>query len=137
MKVLQDGLVVIKFSERMVVVPDLQMITNGTVAIDGITVPVFDVEVIPSNDTDPDNLSFDSNVTAMTNTEFQVQIYFDQAIKVSQNYQADRVRFNFVDRYLFVSENFRLLDVKDAAGLRRLSLRADRNKHMDLSSEKL
>ena len=109
------------------------MITNGTVEVDGGRVPVFDVEVIPSLESDPNNLRFDWNVTAMTNTEFHVQIYFEQALKVSQNNQADRVRFNFVDRYLFVSEDYRLLEIKDATGLRRLSLRADRNKHMDLS----
>ena len=40
----------ISFSERMQIVSDLAMITNGTVSIEGKNVPVFDIEVIPADD---------------------------------------------------------------------------------------
>ena len=56
----------VKFSENMLIVPDLAMITNGTVEIDDGRVPVFDIEIIPSDDSNPENLKFDWNVTSMT-----------------------------------------------------------------------
>ena len=49
-------MVLVKFSENMLIVPDLAMITNGTVEIDDQKVPVFDIEVIPSDFSDPENL---------------------------------------------------------------------------------
>ena len=50
----------------MLIVPDLAMITNGTVEIDDERVPVFDIEIIPSDDSNPEYLKFDWNVTSMT-----------------------------------------------------------------------
>ena len=65
----QTGLVRVKFSERMQIISDLSMITNGTVSIGGKKVPVFDIEVIPADDQDPDVLKFDWSVVEMTEHE--------------------------------------------------------------------
>ena len=53
----------------MQIVSDLAMITNGTVSIQGKNVPVFDIEVIPADDQDPDKLKFDWSVVGMTEQE--------------------------------------------------------------------
>ena len=73
----------VKFSERMQVVSDLSMITNGTVSIDGKKMPVFDIEIIPADDSDPDMLKFDWNVISMTEQELKIQVFFEKAIYVS------------------------------------------------------
>ena len=45
------------------------MITNGTVSINGKKLPVFDIEIIPADDSDPNMLKFDWNVVSMTEKE--------------------------------------------------------------------
>ena len=65
----ETGLIVVKFSEKMQIVSDLAMITNGTVSIDGKKLPVFDIEIIPADDSDPTMLKFDWNVVSMTEKE--------------------------------------------------------------------
>ena len=53
----------------MQVISDLSMINNGTVVDLGRKVPVFDIEVIPADDQDPDVLKFDWSVVQMTEYE--------------------------------------------------------------------
>ena len=45
------------------------MITNGTVSINNKKLPVFDIEIIPADDSDPNMLKFDWNVVSMTEKE--------------------------------------------------------------------
>ena len=44
----QTGVVVVSFSTDMHVMPDMKMLSKGKVQIDGVTLPVFQIEVIPS-----------------------------------------------------------------------------------------
>ena len=68
----QSGVVVVSFSEDMRIVPDLTMITNGTVSVDGVRRPVFDVEIIPGVDSDPSQLSFGWSVVEMTSRSISI-----------------------------------------------------------------
>ena len=68
----QTGNIVVVFSEDMYIVPDLQMIRNGTSIINGERKPVFDVEVIPGADSNPDELAFDWAVVSMTEREIEI-----------------------------------------------------------------
>ena len=42
----------------MHIVPELSMLKDGTIEVDGVSMPVFDVEVIPGDDSDPNKLTF-------------------------------------------------------------------------------
>ena len=66
-----------------------------------------------------------------------MQVYFEQAVFVSTNNRPDNIRINFVDRYLFVSDTYHLLDSKDTATERRLLLRAERNEEFDYSTKEM
>jgi len=44
-KIEQDGVVEITFSEPIELVPNLTIITNGTVDVDGKTSPVLEIEI--------------------------------------------------------------------------------------------
>ena len=110
----QSGTIVVSFSQRMRIIPDLAMITNGTVIIDGQRQPVFDVEIIPSLDSDNSKLTFEWNILEMTERTISIQIYFQSAVYVSSNYEPDILRLSFVDKYMFTGTNYLPIDLKSS-----------------------
>ena len=42
----------------MHIVPELSMLKDGTIEVDGTDMPVFEVEVIPGDDSDESKLKF-------------------------------------------------------------------------------
>ena len=101
----------IGFSSDVYVVPNLQMINNGTIFLSdfeakrelqgrglGVTTtinnkkkafPVLSVEVLPGLDSNPADLQFVWNVTKEEARTLSVQLYFDQPLKVSANAVSD------------------------------------------------
>jgi len=62
----QDGGIRLSFSEDIFVVPDLTMITNGTVVINAVEHRVLLIEIDPGEDSDPAYLLFDWEAIAQT-----------------------------------------------------------------------
>lgn len=67
----------------MHVLPDLEMIKKGKVKINGIIMPVFDIEVLPGEYSDPSKLRFEWKTTEMTSKYVQFRLEFEDAIYVS------------------------------------------------------
>ena len=65
----QTGVVVVSFSTDMHVMPDMKMLSKGKVQIDGVTLPVFQIEVIPSQEQKRELLDFSWEVIKMTERE--------------------------------------------------------------------
>ena len=81
--------------------------------------PVFEVEVIPGEESDPSTLTFDWNVVSMTDREIAIQIYFDKAVYVSANTEPDTLKLSFVDKYMFVSTNNLPIDLESSVSVSR------------------
>ena len=62
----QTGEVQIQFDQDMQVVPNLEMITEGTVEINGKEFPVVEINVIASAYSDPTKLEFEWVTAGMT-----------------------------------------------------------------------
>ena len=102
-----DGKLILGFQSDVYVVPNLQMINNGTIFLDdletkrelherglGVTTtvrkkkkayPVLSVEVVPGLDSSAADLQFAWNVTQQEAQSLHVQLYFDTPMKVSAN----------------------------------------------------
>jgi len=75
----------IRFSSAINTVPNLTMINNGTVEVDGEVYPVLQIDVEPGMDSFIKDLRFEYNVTAQDEFSIDVQLYFKKAIFVSSN----------------------------------------------------
>ena len=94
----------IGFQSDVYVVPNLQMINNGTIYLEDLkprgarelgvsttnnqskkSKPVLQVEVLPSIDSSPADLQFVWNVTQEDSRSLNVQLYFEDPLKVSQH----------------------------------------------------
>ena len=113
------GTILISFSEDMRIIPDLRMITQGTVEVKGEQRPVFDVEVIPGRDSDPEKLSFEWNIVEMTLRTVELQLFFEEALQVSANFEPDILRLSFVDKYMFVGTNDMPIEIDAETSWRR------------------
>jgi hypothetical protein len=103
-----DGQVILGFQSDVYVVPNLQMINNGTIYLDdfknkrelaadrmlGVTttinnkkkrIPVLQVEVVPGLESNAADLQFAWNVTQQEAKSLHVQLYFENPYKVSAN----------------------------------------------------
>ena len=99
----QTGEVQIEFDQDMQVVPNLEMITEGTVHVDGKELPVVQIDVIASAYSDPDKLDFEWVTTGMTERSVKFQLQFKTAPYVSAQEESDLLRVIFRDPYMFVS----------------------------------
>lgn len=89
----------------MKVVPDLSMITEGTVKIKGKELPVLEIDVIASPYSDPHQLEFEWVTSGMTKRSVSFQLQFKTAMYVSAQEDSDLLRVIFRDPYMFVGEN--------------------------------
>ena len=110
---------IITFSEDMHIVPDLKMIEEGTVEIGKEQLPVFKVEVIAGEDSDPSRLLFTWHIVEMTERKIFIQMVFNEAIYVSAKLDAEILRVTFVDKYTFVGRNNLPIEM-DSVRLRHL-----------------
>jgi len=123
-----DGKIIIGFRSDIFVVPNLQLINNGTVipnenskkrslAIttnsNKQTLPAFQVEVHAGVDSNPEDLQFTWNVTKETKDELHVQLYFENPLLVSVNSDKDNITVTFNDPGLFTGMNGLLMSEQD------------------------
>ncbi len=101
-----DGKILIGFQSEVNIVPNLEMINNGTIYLEdlqgynnsrrqlGISTvfkakkkkkPVLQVEVIPGPDSKVQDLSFRWNVTGENAKTLELKLYFDYPLNVSSN----------------------------------------------------
>ncbi len=99
----QTGEVEISFSQKMSILPDLSVITQGTVQINGTTLPVLEVSLIKSEFSDERDLAYTWEVNAMTENSVIFGMIFDKARYVSAYSDPEILRVVFRDPYLFVS----------------------------------
>lgn len=99
----QTGEVEISFSQKMSILPDLRVITQGTVLIDKTTLPVLEVYLLKSEFSDERNLAYTWEVSTMTETSVRFSMTFDKARYVSAYSDPEILRVIFRDPYLFVS----------------------------------
>ena len=67
--------------------------------------PVFKVDVIPGDDSDPTKLNFGWQVDLMSERLIQLQMIFEEAVYVSSNDEPDILKVTFIDKYMFVGKN--------------------------------
>ena len=65
---------------------------------------VLDVEVVPGYDSNPEKLKFDWELTHFSEKRIIIQLYFEDAVYVSQNEVPDKLKVIFYDRKMFVSK---------------------------------
>lgn len=101
-----NGQILVGFQSQINIVPNLQMINNGTIYLDDIEgyrdngrqlgissikdpnkkrLPVLAVEVIPGIQSKAEDLTFRWNVTQQDSKALRVQLYFDYPLNVSAN----------------------------------------------------
>ena len=85
--------------------PKLEMITRGTIDINEVEKPVFEVEVVNGFYSDPENLRFSWRVKEMTKRYIILKLIFEKALYVSTEEEKEKLRITFRDKYLFVSVN--------------------------------
>jgi len=73
------------------------MIQNGTVKVDNEVFPVFEVEVVPGEDSDPQRLTFTWKVISQTNDTLIIQLYFDETEFVSAHGDKEWLKVTFRD----------------------------------------
>ena len=78
------GEVVITFNQDMKVVPELEIIEQGTIEINGVNLPVLSVEVVPDEEQDPKKVNFDWEITSLTEREMKIKLFFKTGVYVSQ-----------------------------------------------------
>jgi len=104
-KIEQDGIVEITFSEPIEIVPNLTIITNGTVEVNGKISPVLELEILPGEDSDPANFNFTFKAVAQTSTKLTLQLVFDDARFVSADGDKETLLVYFRDPLIFVGVN--------------------------------
>jgi len=104
-KIEQDGVVEITFSEPIELVPNLTIITNGTVDVDGKTSPVLELEIFPGEDSDPAKFNFTFKVVTQTPTKLTLQMVFDNARFVSAYGDKEKLLVYFRDPLIFIGVN--------------------------------
>ena len=66
------GEVVISFDQDMNVLPELSIVRDGVIEVEGRIFPVLNIEVIPSASSDPETLQFDWFVNEMTKRQVKI-----------------------------------------------------------------
>ena len=90
----------------MKVLPEIQVLKKGEVQNnDGTVLPSFQVEVIAGEESDPSNLDFEWDTTAMDSQSLNLQLTFKTAMYVSAYESLEVLRVTFRDRSLFISES--------------------------------
>ena len=89
----------------MQIVPRLDMITMGTIMIKGKRYPVVDIEVVPSEFSNPEDLFFDWVTSSMTERSIRFKLSFKTARFVSAKETPDILKVTFRDRYMFLGVN--------------------------------
>ena len=103
-----NGQVILGFQSDVYIVPNLQMINNGTIYLSDLKdnrelaadrklavttrnnnlkkrIPVLQVEVLPGLESNPADLQFTWNVTQQEAQSLLVQLYFENPYRVSAN----------------------------------------------------
>ena len=109
-KISSTGELNLVFSEDVLPVPDLDMITNGTVTIESTTYPVLEITVEPGEDSDPARLTLDYEVVNQTSSSLTIQLYFSDAKFVSANADPDTLQVFIRDPEMFRGFNLLLID---------------------------
>ena len=89
----------------MLVIDDMQEINSGTVIYFGQEFPILDVNVIPSQYSDPSNLKFNWTAVAMTAFDLDLEIKFENPLEVSAQILPDYLEIIFRCPYMFVSKD--------------------------------
>ena len=84
-KVFNDGRITIQFTKEVHTVPNLTIINNGTVMVNGEEKPVLHLEMIPGMSSNIEDLKFTWNATFQNNLELDVHLYFENPAYVSAN----------------------------------------------------
>ena len=95
----------ITFSEPIELVPNLTIITNGTVEVDGKTVPVLELRIEPGEDSDPAKMNFTFRAVAQTPRTLTLEMIFDDAIFVSAFGDKETLLVDFRDPLMFIGIN--------------------------------
>ena len=77
------GEVEISFSQQMRVLPALEMVTKGTIEVDGLVYPVLEMAVSPHFEQDSSKVKFSWEVTGMSDRYLRIKLNFNSAMYVS------------------------------------------------------
>jgi len=112
-KINQYGRVEITFSSGIHIAPNMTMIRNGTIEIDGNFWPVLLLEIDPGWDSDPEKHKFDWIIVNQTSTKLILQLYFEDAKYISSNFDREWLKVTFMDPLMFYGINGMAIDEED------------------------
>ena len=112
-KITQYGRVEITFSSGIHIAPNMTMIRNGTIEIDGADWPVLLLEIDPGWDSDPEKHKFDWVTVNQTSTKLILQLYFEDAKYISSNFDREWLKVTFMDPLMFFGVNGMVIDEED------------------------
>jgi len=98
------GLVEITFSREIFTVPNLTMITNGTIIVDedeGIVERVLRIEVLPGVASDIKYLDFEWEAVNQTSLKLFIQMTFDDPVYISAFTDPDILKITVIDVLMF------------------------------------
>lgn len=70
--VTQTGRLRVTFTQPVYTVPNLTIINNGTIELKGKVVPVLDIEIVPGEDSNSEDLLFTWEVVSQTATTLEI-----------------------------------------------------------------
>jgi len=89
------------------------MITNGTVVINDVPVPVLGVTIVPGEDSDPASMGLTWRAVSQTPTTLTIQLVFDNALYISANQLKDILKITIVDPLMFFGANGLMVEQKN------------------------
>jgi len=114
-----SGNLVLSFSEDILQVPNLTLLTNGTIEIDDVVYPVLHLEVEEGHESNPYNLRFSWEAIRQTNRTLVIKISWESAMFVSAFIPPDVLKVTILDPLFFTAYDGRQIKLDDRV-LRRI-----------------
>ena len=104
-KITQQGEMLITFTEEITTVPDLDFINEGTVIVDGVALPVLNIELKAAESSNPNKKISKWRVISQTSKQLRIQLYFEEALSVSTEGEDDILMVVFNDPVIFTAQS--------------------------------
>ena len=99
--------------------PNLTLLTNGTIEIDDVVYPVLHLEVEEGHDSNPQTLKFSWEAIRQTNRTLVIKITWESAMFVSAFIPPDVLKVTIRDPLFFIAYDGRQIKLDDRE-LRRI-----------------
>jgi len=104
-KISQTGEVLINFTEEMTTVPELDFINEGTVMVDGVALPVVNLELKAAESSNQRKKISKWTVISQTSKQLRIQLFFEETLSVSTEGLDDILMAVFNDPVMFRAQS--------------------------------